>query len=587
MTLTPEQRAIAEHPRGAFVEACPGSGKTRAIVARAGAIFGTLESNRGLAVLSFTNSAIDEFANRCTEHAFDGLRRFPNFVSTFDGFLRHFLFSPGGVAGVDEKPVIVDSWDRLGVDIRLWGAAAFAGEAPSLDLFNPEDNRIDPALIGMPALREHVVQHQAAYERVAAARRASLRQRGYFSAADVRVEVVRRLANADWSTAMSRALAARFAEVIVDEGQDCDPLDCEIINWLRNAGVRVTVVADPDQAIYAFRHGVPANLRALADGYALDDRLALTGNFRSGPAICAVASTLRRRIDPDVSLEDAGRFLEPVHVLTYPGRSAADTIGAFFLARLLEVGISASSTVVLAHGRRHALRACGSGAGEDVGDSKVARLATAVGSLWASSTSSRGRERALIAVERMILELMGSIADGEEPGSAASRRNIDRRWLRRSALELLTRLPRNCADSDEARAAWLQELHQLVRSLGLTYAQGLTERRYFSSRGGATWHRCFQHPGVDSLTAATIHEAKGKQFEAVCVVIPPDSRGNTRTQQLVDAWENRVDDEAKRVVYVGLTRARRLAVLAIPQAIGDRVSRILDVAQVHYALHAL
>ena len=569
------------------MEACPGSGKTRAIVARAGAMFGALEANRGLAVLSFTNSAIDEFAHRCSQHSFEGLRRFPNFVSTFDGFLRHFLFSPGGVEGVDEKPVIVDSWDTLGIDIRLRPPQAFAGEAPSLDLFSPEDNRVAPALIGMPALREHVVLHQAAYQRAAAIRRASLRQRGYFSAADVRVEVVRRLARDAWSTAMSRALAARFAEVIVDEGQDCNPLDCEIINWLRNAGIRVTVVADPDQAIYAFRHGVPANLRAMADSYAPEDRLALTGNFRSGPAICTLAATLRRRVAPDVSLDDAAQFREPVHVLTYPGRAASDTIGIFFLARLRELGIGASSAVVLAHGRRHALRACGSGAGEEVGDSKVARLATAVGSLWASSTSSRGRERALIVVERMLLELMGAIAAGEEPATAATRRSIDRRWLRRSALELLTGLPRNCADSDEAREAWLQEVHRLVRNLGLPYAERVTERRYFRSRRGATWHRCFHRPGVDTLTAATIHEAKGKQFDAVCVVIPPDGPGNARTQLLVDAWENRVDDEAKRVVYVGLTRARRLAVLAIPQVVGERITRILEAAQVQYRLHAL
>ena len=95
----------------------------------------------------------------------------------------------------------------------------------------------------------------------------------------------------------------------------------------------------------------------------------------------------------------------------------------------------------------------------------------------------RGRERALSVGERMILELMGSIAEGEQPGNAADRRNIDRRWLRRNALELLTGLARYCDDSDEARAAWVAELHALVRTLGLTYRQGITERRYFQSRG--------------------------------------------------------------------------------------------------------
>jgi hypothetical protein len=202
-------------------------------------------------------------------------------------------------------------------------------------------------------------------------------------------------------------------------------------------------------------------------------------------------------------------------------------------------------------------------------------------------TGKGGFVRIASVVERMILELMDSIGEGEEPRNAADRRNIDRRWLRRGALEPLTGLPRSCHDSDDARAAWVAQLHGLVRNLRLTYGQGITERRYFQSRGGATWHRCLPDAVAASLTAATIHEAKGKQYDAVCLVIPPDSQGSRRTQQLVDAWENHVEDEAKRVVYVGLTRARRLAVLAIPQVVRDRVTRILDAALVPYRMHVI
>jgi len=57
-----------------------------------------------------------------------------------------------------------------------------------------------------------------------------------------------------------------FLEVIVDEAQDCNPLDLQILEWLRGHGLAVTVVADPDQAIYGFRHGDPTNLRQLASG---------------------------------------------------------------------------------------------------------------------------------------------------------------------------------------------------------------------------------------------------------------------------------------------------------------------------------
>jgi DNA helicase II / ATP-dependent DNA helicase PcrA len=586
VNLTQEQSAVAQHPGGAFVEACPGSGKTAAIVARVGVIGRTLGSNRGLAVLSFTNSAIDEFSARCRADALDSVLRFPCFVNTFDGFLRHFLFAPGGVQGVSQKPVVVDSWDTLGIEIRLSGPNAFALRGPSLDLFSAEDNRIDPDVIGMQALRDHVARHLAAYQQVAARRRAVLRNRGYFSAADVRVEIVHRLRRVDWSAAMSRAVAARFVEVVIDEGQDCNPLDCEIISWLRNAGIAVTVVADPDQAIYGFRHGAPADLRAIANSYAAVDRLTLTGNFRSGPPICAVAASLRQRADPDRSLEDAAQFLEPLQVLSYPGRVSSD-IGAFFLDRLRTAGMSVSNSLVLAHARRNALRACGSGGEEDGGTSNVARLAGAVGALWGSSTSSRGRERALSIAEHMILDLMGSISEGEQPVRAAERRNIDRRWLRRTAFALLTGVPRSCDDTDAARRAWLGQLHDRVRALRLTYRHGTSERRYFQSRGDATWNRCLVDADVECLAAATVHEAKGKQYDAICLVIPPDVGGSTRTQRLIDSWENRTDDEAKRVVYVGITRARRLAVLAIPEAVRERISRLLDAARADYRLHSI
>jgi DNA helicase II / ATP-dependent DNA helicase PcrA len=201
MNLTQEQRAVAGHPRGAF-EACPGAGKTRTILACVARITPTLGSNRGVAVLSFTNSAIDEFAQRCRENALDVMLRFPHFVGTFDGFLRHFLFAPGGADGVNVRPVVVDSWDTLGIDVRLGGQLASAGEAPSLDLFNATDNRINPAAIGMQELRDHATRNRAAYERAAAGRRAALRARGYFSAADVRVEVVQRFRRNDWSDAI-------------------------------------------------------------------------------------------------------------------------------------------------------------------------------------------------------------------------------------------------------------------------------------------------------------------------------------------------------------------------------------------------
>jgi len=587
MMLTGEQRVFANHPVGCFVEACPGAGKTRAIVARIARIAPTLPARHGLAILSFTNSAIEEFISRCHNLGLDRALSHPGFVGTFDSFLRQLFFSPSGIEGVLIRPIVVDSWDTLGVDVRLRGANAFRGDGVGLDLFDAQTNQIDPASIGHAGLRAHVQANQGAYQQAAAQRRRGLRNKGYLSAADVRVEVLRLFQQAEWSAALGRALAARFHEVIVDEAQDCNPLDCQIIAWLRNKGVSVTVVADPDQAIYGFRHGSPADLQAVANGYEAQNRLTLTGNFRSSPSICGVAATLRNRTVPDTSLGETAAIEEPVHVLVYRGTTVSYGIGRRFCELMQVCNIVTKDGIVLAHARKNALRACGFGCEEDAGNSNAAHMARAIGTFWSSSVSNRARESALRFVERTILDLMGQIDEGEVPSRAAERRGMDPRWLRRSALELVSRVPRSCGDTNDDRTEWISALREEVRRLGLAYRAGTSERVYFQNRADAEWQRLLVTGNTPEIRSSTIHEAKGKEYDAVCVVIPPDLREPRRTEQLLTAWQNCTEHEPKRVIYVGITRAKKLGVIAVPAAFGDRLRSLLEVPRVNFRIHVL
>ena len=74
---------------------------------------------------------------------------------------------------------------------------------------------------------------------------------------------------------------------------------------------------------------------------------------------------------------------------------------------------------------------------------------------------------------------------------------------------------------------------------------------------------------------STIHAAKGTEADAVLSVIARDQGQDTRTAQLIQAWENGTDCEPRRVLFVAVTRARRLAALAIPQAHLEDVQAIL------------
>ena len=102
LALTDEQRLVADHRAEAFVEACPGAGKTRTIVARLARLQAILPLRRGVAVLSFTNSAVEEFIERCHINCVDGIIRH----SGLRGYVRSL-----------PAPVFCRSWPELQVSL--------------------------------------------------------------------------------------------------------------------------------------------------------------------------------------------------------------------------------------------------------------------------------------------------------------------------------------------------------------------------------------------------------------------------------------------------------------------------------------
>ena len=581
LPLTTEQRQFAEHASEAFVEACPGAGKTRAVVARLIHIAKSIPPRRGVALLSFTNSAIEVFIERCRLNGVETMLKHPGFVGTFDSFVAHFFIGPGGVSGTDVRPTIVDSWNTLGVEVRLRGTNAFRGPGVSLDDFDPETNQIDLNRIRNASLRSHVAAHQVDYIRVAEQRRRGLRRNGYLTAADARVETRANLQRSDWSRCLGHALAGRFYEVIVDEAQDCNPLDLQILQWMRNHGVRVVIVSDIDQAIYGFRHGNPANLREFQQSYDAANRISLTGNFRSSRPICALASTLRTRIAPDESVGATAAIDIPVHIITYGGQSVTSDVGDNFFELVTRFRIDPARSIVLAHARRAACRAAGFVLpSNDRGNSRIATLARAICEFWLSSASNRTRETALREIEKLLLALMGKIEDNETPHRAAEKHGINRRWLRRTGLELITRVPRSCDESETGRTSWMRTLRQEVDRLGLSYGPGISARSYFRQPPNTEWSKSLRQTELPQLNWSTIHEAKGREYTAVCVVLQPDRGNADHTSKLFETWENRTESEAKRVIYVGVTRAEQLVAIAVPAAFFERMVSILQRARV-------
>ncbi|MBI4702778.1 MAG: ATP-dependent helicase [Deltaproteobacteria bacterium] len=573
--LIEEQRRIVGPDDAGFerefcVFACPGSGKTRVVAQRFVRLATGRTGRAGVAVLSFSNVAAAEVTRRCQVRGAPGIAGSPNFVGTFDAFICRYFVSPFGGPWFDGRPHIVDSWSRLGVEVRP--RAARAPEGLTLDeLVIAPDGRTSLDIdrrVGR-GIRAQVAGNKDAWERAAQQRRDGLLRAGYMSCADARHCALVRMRHPSEGPGLARALKARFEEIIVDEAQDCNDDDLQVIRWLRDAGIRLVVVGDPDQAIYEFRDARPASFRELA--HEMEVR-PLTGNFRSTRRICAVAATARTGATPDRALGSRADEDAPVVLLPYEGRAVPKEVGECFSAQCSRLGIPLANAVVLAHGATHARHAAGLASQEEsTTGGRAGSLVHAAAELKAERDPRR-RLAALDAAERVLLHRLALDSEEQHPEVVAEKKGIDLRWLRRAALGLLSRLPEPPA-CKEAVSAWVEAAQAL---LGATQAP--PGHSWVRPPGSvlprpSRWEGC-KPVTASGLPALTVHRAKGMEFEAVLFVIPPNS-AHSPSADLLREWQARTDSEQKRVAYVGLTRAKRLLVIAVPVTLAGHLADIL------------
>jgi DNA helicase-2/ATP-dependent DNA helicase PcrA len=266
--LTSEQlAAIATDKPRVFIEAEPGSGKTTVAAQRFGVVryrATPLAESRGVIAVSFTRSATWELRGRVAQSWGPSALVWPHRIITLDTLvyelLRHLLVAgeviwPGGHKELDVR----DSWkvladfkwrnvltrvDLVGGKVVVRAFRAAKGAA-----------RPDP---GQVAAR--VGEGSCTHEEVRRILGQALKDGG------IRTEVVRRM------RAGTRAM-------IVDEVFDANELDLAIIELAVDAGMDVTAVGDPWQALYGFRGATPEAVPALIHRVGMS-RLPLRASFR-------------------------------------------------------------------------------------------------------------------------------------------------------------------------------------------------------------------------------------------------------------------------------------------------------------------
>jgi DNA helicase-2/ATP-dependent DNA helicase PcrA len=535
--LDPEQQEVARATRGPVcVLAGAGTGKTRAVAHRIGyaVATGVVRPDRVLAV-TFTTKAAGELRARlrmlggvAVPGAGLELVQVRTFHSAALRQLTHFW--PGTVGG--PPPAVIDS--KAGVlaeaarrlRLRLEPAelrdAAAEIEWAKVTQVRPEDYPAAAEKAGRfsPVPSGRLGALFAAYE--------ELRRERNLADFESVLELTAAILAAH--PAVATAVRDRYRYFVVDEYQDVNPLQKLLLDQWAGDRDDVCVVGDPRQTIYSFTGATPAYLAGFAHQYPEATVIRLVRNYRSTPQVVALANRLFSVPGQAlVAQRPAGQaprmaeYADEQDETADVARQAAELIGAGTPASRIAILVR---TNAMTRGYEEALAAAGlrfqlRGTERFFDRAEIRQAVT----LLRVTARSAGPDEDPADAVRPVLTGLGLTKD-----PPAGRGRARDRW---ESLEALAQLA-----ADYFAAAPQATLADLAAELEQRSAAG-------------------HEPEAGGITLASLHAAKGLEWDVVFLPGLVDG-----TLPIVYAASAEAIEEERRLLYVGITRARELLFLS-------------------------
>jgi len=556
--LDDEQREAVLAARGPVcVLAGAGTGKTRTITRRIAHLVasGHVAPGQVLAV-TFTSRAAGEMRARLRALD-DGVGTASVQAMTFHAAARRQLsyFWPRVVGNtgwelLDTKfAVVAQSANRAGLQTSTDDVRDLAGEIEwaKASLISPELYADAVASVGrdIPLDAQKIATVYAGYETLKARRDGT----ALLDFDDLLLHAAAAIEN---DAAVAQEFRDRYRCFVVDEYQDVTPLQQRVLDaWL---GERddVTVVGDANQTIYSFTGATPQYLLDFSRRFPDAAVVRLERDYRSTPQVVSLANRViaaaRGRMAGSklhlVGQRDPGptpTFAE------HPDEVAEAVSVAKDIKRLIEAGTAPSEIAVLyrinaqSEVYEEALTEAGVPFQVRGGEGFFSRQEVRQALVAMQRAAERDIEGPVPEVVRAVLEPLGLTA---EPPTGTRARE---RWEALAALADLV-------DEEVAQRPSLD-----LRAL-------LTELR---QRADA------RHPPVvQGVTLASLHAAKGLEWDAVFLVGLADGTLPI-SHALTHGPDSEPVEEERRLLYVGITRARIHLALswALARAPGGRQSR--------------
>jgi len=606
--LNPEQRRAAETTEGpVLILAGAGTGKTRAITFRMANLIASGVPADAILAVTFTNKAAEEMRNRVSDLLLRaGVPPSQPWLSTFHSLCARLLRREAPSAGLPRDFAIYDTDDQMAA-IKL-AMTKLAIEDDSLTARNvlsaishAKNHGLSPEKMRSEAIGQdgrRVADIFAEYEKL-------LHRSKALDFDDLLLRSVRLLRDAP---AVREKWQARFQYIHVDEYQDTNRVQYELMRLLTGPKRNVCVVGDEDQSIYRWRGADVSILMSFSRDFPAAKVIKLERNYRSTQNILdaagAVVANNPDRLGKSLSAENGGganlkyfegrdanaeaefvageliRILDDDSSLTcaveyrtnFQSRAFEEVfrrrgiryklVGGFSFYNRAEVKDALAYVRLAMHPEDdvsllRVLNVPPRGIGKTTVDAlrETARLDSS--SLWDAITkfvsgASAGRAVApLRAFQEIIAKLQENLA---KLGSADFLRSVldDTGYL-----EMLK--DRNTPD-DVAR---IENLEELVRAVAESTEAGEEFTDFLDAAALVSDADSFE--GKPGVTLITLHSTKGLEFDHVFLTgmeegICPHSRSFDDDKGI---------EEERRLVYVGMTRARKS--LTLTRAVYRRV----------------
>jgi DNA helicase-2/ATP-dependent DNA helicase PcrA len=579
MRLTKEQLLAVDCEESVFLTACPGSGKTKVIAAKLGRCLASASfTPRRVACITYTNAAVHEIEART--------RRSPSIrdawaldISTIHSFCLNNIFRSHAFRFNEFR----NGFKMLAQDSEEYEAliretrAAFRKKVSKNDFdeFSQIRRNACGDVVGPSVTSGNISAEEADHFW------GLMRERGlvdYGGLLFYSLQLCRKYPE------ISDHLSARFSWVLVDEFQDTTDLQVEIFKEIhRRKNTRFFLVGDLCQSIFGFAGAAPSLAEEFAHYIGARRDLKLSANFRSSPAIVSDGERVFPRTPPMVArgVNRSVSLSTSFVVADSPTAAVVD----FFLPKLAEHRIDVGDSAVLAHSwfklvpiakelRARGIPVLGPGARPYRRQRLFATLAERV-----CGYLSEPDVESLVGVERALYDMLMEATHRAPEGlfTYAGRKLVlqllgdatTAREFSRSGVAFLHELAaRVSARLSSAGYLLASEVETITLSVGemesdMRKNSVVPEELTIEDLG------VFARP-KRAVKLLSFHAAKGREFGAVALV---GLNEGTIPYYLSTTPEE--IEEARRLFYVGITRAEKFLLYSATRDFRNPPSRFL------------